>query len=415
MRNSLLSKSLAGLLLIILMSVTGAAADRVAELVKAAAAENPDAMMELGQRYLTGVGVDQNYAKAADLLRQSADKGNSAAMVLYGQMYFYGLGTPVDYAQAKAWYEKAAAQNNPTAWVALGQMYFRGVGVPVSYAEAKNRYAQVKPGGNWAAMRSVALMYLDVGEGSVPNYGAAMDWLRGADAAGDMGATTLLGRMYEEITNDYVSAIGCYSRAVDRGDSAGMYYLGVMCARGVGMTADLNKAVEYFRNAAQRGNVRAMISMGQLCRKGQGVPRDYAQALNWFHKVVDSPPLLASQPAACADAMTQIGYLYQEGLGVPLDYAQARQWFEMGIALAGIHADTPANLVNRNRRIKDMDNPSVGGGAAMNSLGMLYLNGLGVPRDVQRAFQLFQNGVDANDGIFTQQSWSLLSARHRSG
>lgn len=57
-----------------------------------------------------------------------------------------------------------------------------------------------------------------------------------------------------------------------------------------------------------------------------------------------------------SNSLNTIGWLYQNGLGVPKDYVKAKQYYQQAI---------------------DKDNNST----ALNNLAMLYVNGLGVPKD----------------------------------
>jgi TPR repeat protein len=65
--------------------------------------------------------------------------------------------------------------------------------------------------------------------------------------------------------------------------------------------------------------------------------------------------------------MNNLGLLYLGGIGVPRDYAQARKLFEQGVALGD-----PSN---------------------MNDLGVIYNAGNGVPRDPRIARQWFEKAA----------------------
>ena len=69
--------------------------------------------------------------------------------------------------------------------------------------------------------------------------------------------------------------------------------------------------------------------------------------------------------------MNSLGSLYEQGRGAPKDYGEARKWYEKASAL-GIKL------------------------ASVN-LGRLYQAGNGVPMDVARARSLYETGANAGD------------------
>jgi Sel1 repeat len=67
------------------------------------------AEVNLGNIYLAGTGVPQDYAQAMQLFRKAADRGYAEAQYNVGLMYFRGQGMPEDDVQAYIWFNLAAA------------------------------------------------------------------------------------------------------------------------------------------------------------------------------------------------------------------------------------------------------------------------------------------------------------------
>jgi TPR repeat protein len=65
-------------------------------------------------------GLPQNFVKAAELFRKSADQGNSSSESELGWLYMSGKGVRRDYDQALSLLQKAVAQNNFIAMNNLG-------------------------------------------------------------------------------------------------------------------------------------------------------------------------------------------------------------------------------------------------------------------------------------------------------
>ena len=75
---------------------------------KEVAAQNGDALNDLGRLYQHGCGVDQDFEQAMKWYQKAAATGNAKAMKHIGFFYQNGYGVPKDSDQADLWYRKAA-------------------------------------------------------------------------------------------------------------------------------------------------------------------------------------------------------------------------------------------------------------------------------------------------------------------
>ena len=69
----------------------------------------------LGLMYLSGQGVEQDYAKAFELFQRSANQGYDWGMNNLGGLYEKGWGTEQDMAKALFLYREAATKGNEAA------------------------------------------------------------------------------------------------------------------------------------------------------------------------------------------------------------------------------------------------------------------------------------------------------------
>ncbi len=137
----------------------------------AVAQGNADAQHALGQMYLQGKAVPQNYAKARAYLEKAARQGHAAAQLQLGIMHSLGLGGPRDWKQARTWWEKSAGQGNAMAQFLLGLMFERGIdAVRQDYAEAVRWYRESASQGYAKAQTALGRMFL-LGKG-VQNAGS---------------------------------------------------------------------------------------------------------------------------------------------------------------------------------------------------------------------------------------------------
>jgi hypothetical protein len=274
---------------------------------------------------------------AADLatIRERANAGDAQAQNLLGNMYVVGKNLPQDYATARGWYEQAAAQGDAMAQYNLGLLYANGQGMPRDYATARQWWEQAAAQGNAMAQSNLGVLY-ENGQGVPQDYATARQWYEKSAAQGYAQAQTNLGVLYAKghgVPQDYALAAQWYEKSAAQGNAQAQTYLGVLYENGQGVPQDYAKARQWYEKSAAQGYAQAQYNLGVRYAKGHGVPQDYAKALGWFE-----------QAAIQGDAMAQfnLGMLYAQGQGVPKDNATARQWWEKAAAQG--YADAQYNL-----------------------------------------------------------------------
>ncbi len=169
----------------------------------------PDDMTALGWRYERGLGVPQDYARAAKWYHQAADLGDTRAMLSLERFYREGLGVPRSEVWANEWRAEAAAagdrrrseverlQTSPSSpffnpvlqWAAQGDvaamlqaawLYERGIGVLQDHGRAAEWYRRGAESGDPLAMRSLAWLYR-FGLGVPQDAALAEEWRRKAE------------------------------------------------------------------------------------------------------------------------------------------------------------------------------------------------------------------------------------------
>jgi TPR repeat protein len=109
---------------------------------EAAKKNDAEAQVALGDLYARGVGVRQDFARAAELYRAAANFGrNRQAQFLLGDLYFRGRGVPHDYGQAIEWFRRAALSGHAAAQSLMGTIYENGFGIERNPVEAFVWYA----------------------------------------------------------------------------------------------------------------------------------------------------------------------------------------------------------------------------------------------------------------------------------
>ena len=149
--------------------------------------------------------------------------------------------------------------------------------------------------------------------------------LEAADENRPMGIWCV-GSVYAKglgVKQDFEEAMRWYRRAAETGDPQVMANLGGVYATGEFVKRDYAESMRLYRKAADKGNAEGQYGVGLILTNGWGLPKNFQQAMRWYLKA-------AAQ--GHAGAQTNIGWLYQSGFGVPKDIAQARYWYSLASA-----------------------------------------------------------------------------------
>ena len=154
-----------------------------------------------------------DYATALRLIRPLADQGNANAQVNLGQMYVSGVGVPQDYVRAHMWFTLAAAQGEVHAQYDLGIMYENGQGVSQNYAEALKWYRKAADQGEAHAQYNLGIMY-GKGQGVPQDYVRAHMWFNLSAAQGNQEAAKYRDIVAQKMTAPQIAEArkrGCTS------------------------------------------------------------------------------------------------------------------------------------------------------------------------------------------------------------
>ena len=105
-----------------------------------------------------------DFAKAEQLAKPEAERGNAEAQYLMGLLNSEGDIGPRDEATAARWYQKAAEQGQADAQNALGYEYDFGLGVPRDRTQARLWYGKAAAAGSVIARNNIAYEWAQSGE-----------------------------------------------------------------------------------------------------------------------------------------------------------------------------------------------------------------------------------------------------------
>jgi TPR repeat protein len=136
-----------------------------------------------------------DYKRAIALVRPLAEQGNPKAESILGEMYLHGEGLAQDFGLAASWIQKAAEQGDEISEKEIGVMYYTGQGVPQDYLKAFAWTFKSAEKGYVEAQYNLAVMY-HVGQGVVQDYRMAFNWYKRAADRGHESAQYNLGILY---------------------------------------------------------------------------------------------------------------------------------------------------------------------------------------------------------------------------
>ena len=195
-----------------------------------------------------------------------------------------------------------------------------------------------------------------------------------------------------------------YKRLADQGDGYYQVIVGQIYTFGLGVKTDKEEATRYFKRAQSQGDAETQYQIGRVFDTGLLGDINHKEALSWFKKAAKQKHV---------ESMYQVGRYYQEGLSVDPNPKRAYSWFEKAAKKDHVKAAYQVGIMNR----YDVDLINYEKAAlflaqasfkfhikATHELGLLYYYGLGVPKDKERAFELF---LDASGYLYGESFYYL--------
>jgi len=141
----------------------------------------------------------RDYGAALKLFKPLAEAGNVVAQVNLGNLYMKGAGVKQDYLEAGRWYLLAAEQNERMAQSKLGVMHYYGLGTEKNPAEAARWFTKAAQQGDRSAQTVLASLYAQ-GEGLSRDPAKAYYWYTLAAEQGSEDAALARKGLAEEMT-----------------------------------------------------------------------------------------------------------------------------------------------------------------------------------------------------------------------
>lgn len=262
-----------------------------------------------------------------------------------------------DYEKAFKYHKKYANQGNELSEYELGLLYQNGLGINQDYNEALHWFKKAAGKGYTGALLNIAMLYKN-GHGVQKDDQKALDWFIKAFHNGAKDVSHMIGNIYRDSNRDYSNARDWYMKGVNVHESASMTCMGLLCDTYNTTDPDFTEAFSWYSQASDLDDPDAQYYIAWYYHKGLGdIKRDYRKASSWYEKAIlngsykayvglgmlyhygllDTKPdyamalkmyqICESHDKLCGSALNQIGLLYQDGLGVPQSHPNSMEYF----------------------------------------------------------------------------------------
>ncbi len=335
---------------------------------RAASADLPVALNELGRYHMTGFGTPRDPRRAASAFTsageqgepsgwfnlallhtnpqygmhdlalarratiRAAEMGHLPAAALAGQMLFKAEGGPRDRPGARPYLQRAAEGGIADAQSLLASLLFSGDGVPADQKAAMDWWEKAAAQGHGGAVNNFAT-YLATGRGR-PADPARAQTLIAAQAEAGYAPSQFRWALWQEqgwqgTRKDLPAAIRWFRRAAENGHAAGAFKYAAYLEAGEGIKADIPGARHWYGLGAEGGNADAQFQLARMLDAGEGGAADPAGARRWLDRAARQ-----GHP----EALFTLGDMAYRGDGRPADpvlsWAYLRLAEEYGLAEA---------------------------------------------------------------------------------
>lgn len=266
----------------------------MAEILKVLSAQGHiSAQIKLGNLYVQGLGVIQNFQLAAEQYEKAALQGDDIAFEKLADLYFkqkITCNNKLHLAIFKWGADKEIAEGQ----LKLGDLYAEGQSLPLNHHQAAHYYLLAANQGNHEAQLKLANLYFQ-GLGGIKDLEQAsvLYWLL-AKRKNKLAQEKLIDLYFiHSVDCQEMMITKIFSWAIAKKNDAEIQLKLADCyMQGRGVKKDYLEAKKYYRSAARKGKIEALIKLGNLYVQG-GVGIDYAKAAKCYQLAIAQGNALA--------------------------------------------------------------------------------------------------------------------------
>lgn len=308
------------------------------------------ALCRLGMCYKKGIGVRKDLVRSLEYYIKAYEGGMMGACFEIALAYEKGLGVEKDLEQAIRWYQEGAEAGDPECAGNLGFCYYHGAGIPRDVDKAKELFLK-NSDFNAVIQKNLGVIFYKGTKTCPPDEKMGIHWLSVAAGNGDYISALHLGDIFRKKDRD--ESMKWYARAAALDKKKGAYTYAFYLYK-YNEPGAWESAFNWMKRSADHRYIPAMFMLGLFYKSGVGTTVDHAKAFYWFKLAAENE---------YEQAYSHIGRYYRTGQIVAVNYEIALQWYEKAIT-------------------SKSDNVR---GEALYDYGVMYLKGLGVSRNREKA------------------------------
>jgi TPR repeat protein len=300
-----------------------------------------------------------------------------------------------DYHTALHWAERAVAHGSAEAQAVLGYILTAGPAELRECERGEHLYQRSAEAGCAQGQLGRALILL---RRNTPDAAReASELLQKAASANIPTAQFLLGVIAESGAaggQDFAAAAEHYRVAAGLGHRSAQLRYGIALLSGRGVKADPFNGESWLRRAGLAGEPEAAAMIGNLYACQGELPPNYVEAAMWFRRAAE---------AGHTGAAKTLGHLLLGVAGFNADPEEAALWLRLAIAGGEFEARNDLARLALTGQVPEADQQATcnwfqehaerGDLAAIFDLGLCFAQGIGAPRDDNKALVLFERAA----------------------
>lgn len=278
---------------------------KAAECYEAATRISGHAGMGLASLTAKGLGVPRDEEKALKLYREAAEREIGSVAFDVALVYTLGQGVPVDEVQAAHWWQVSAEYHNDLAGTNLARDFHSGEGVPRSSVA---EYV-------WKALDTEPSYFASTFHEGLARQLSPEQLKQADDLVDTLRATrNQFGAFYDNLNPIIYLSEDELRSAAARNDAHAIFSLAYRLETGHGMDRNPSAAMEFYRRAVIDARPDIFFALGkeEEGRGNQGI------GMGWY---------LSAAKLGSIDAQYRLGVAYRSGEGESKNAVEACKWF----------------------------------------------------------------------------------------
>ncbi|MEN8435618.1 sel1 repeat family protein [Clostridium septicum] len=283
--------------------------------------------------------------------------------------------------------EELSEEDEPgSAYLLEGEIHYLGKGVEKNYFKAREFFEKSAEEGNEDAQAYLALFY-EKGLGGARDVDRAIYWYKKSALKGNSFSQYSLGYIYfsgENVEKNLEYAFQWYKTAAENGFAPAQYALSYLYKNGEGCGKNIFKAYYWLEESAENDFEDSYYVLGQSYLEGSYVETDYKKAFFYLSKGANKGD---------KNCIESLGDMYYWGFEVDEDKEKAFKLYNKSIEKGNtnLYYKLGQMIEDEGNREKAMEyflkGHDSGDLRATQKLGIVYYNGDGVKKDIDKALE----------------------------